>query len=688
MNMNKILKEIYKIDPTMKKHEAKLKKLLSKMLESKPDIKISKDFVRALQTQLMAKASKNPQKEKLLKIRRWIFAMSGATAIVLLIIFGAPYLYTNYIKTSPIDLAFGEKTDDWQFTYADEEKDGLLSKFSARKQSITAGLAPNQMMMESSAPMDGMGGGENLGFAVGGAKDINNFRENIDNNFLPLPTDITYEGLFYDYYFDTGKTQECSKLFCPSYSYAISQDPISGKDDYYLSVGLNSNLKESDFERKKLNLVVVLDISGSMSSPFSEYYYQFGNSILKEDFEQTDKTKMEIANESVVALLDHLNEDDRFGMVLFDDSGYLAKPLNYVGNTDMKAIENHILDIEPMGGTNMDAGMKEGTDLFDELKSLDPDVYENRIIFLTDAMPNLGDTSRGGLLSQLKNNSEDSIYTTFIGIGVDFNTDLVESLTKIKGANYYSVHSEKEFNQRMDEEFEFMVTPLVFDLNLILETDGYEIEKVYGSPEADEATGKIIKINTLFPSKTKNGETKGGIVLLKLKKTSDNGTLVLKTTYEDRTGKKDSDEKKIDFENKQADYYQNDGIRKTVLLARYADLIKNWLIDEREYYKGTTSSRMPEPGLMDYRVTEEIGLIAPWPYELGQWGRQSLELSVSEHYQKLFKQFFEYFQSEIEEINDKTMNQEAEILKELSSERFHSPLPPVPDEDKVDDWNE
>ena len=43
-----------------------------------------------------------------------------------------------------------------------------------------------------------------LGLSTGGAKDINNFRENIRNNYLPLPTDITYEGLFYDYYFDTG----------------------------------------------------------------------------------------------------------------------------------------------------------------------------------------------------------------------------------------------------------------------------------------------------------------------------------------------------------------------------------------------------------------------------------------------------------------------------------------------------
>lgn len=42
-----------------------------------------------------------------------------------------------------------------------------------------------------------------IGFSVGGAKDINDFRENIRNNYLPIVTDLSYEGLFYDYFFDT-----------------------------------------------------------------------------------------------------------------------------------------------------------------------------------------------------------------------------------------------------------------------------------------------------------------------------------------------------------------------------------------------------------------------------------------------------------------------------------------------------
>jgi len=49
---------------------------------------------------------------------------------------------------------------------------------------------------------------------------------------------------------------------------------------------------------------------------------------------------------------------------------------------------------------------------------------------------------------------------------------------KVAGSNYYSVKSAAEFKKRLDTEFEYMVTPLVFDLTVKFEAVGYEIEKV------------------------------------------------------------------------------------------------------------------------------------------------------------------------------------------------------------------
>ena len=468
---------------------------------------------------------------------------------------------------------------------------------------------------------------DNIGFSTGGAKDIQNFRENIRNNYLPLPTDVTYEGLFYDYYFDTGTLEVTDKLFAPSYSAAVSRDPISGQTEYYLSVGLNSGMKESDFARKKLNLVIVLDISGSMNEEFNSYYYDGAGNRVRASDEDSGAAKIAVAERSIVALLDHLNDGDSFGLVLFNQDAYLAKPLNSVAVTDIGAIQNHVLQVEASGSTNLDAGLDMATNLFNKLEDTNAAVYENRIIVLTDAQPNTGNTGRYNFFATVNSNAQNHIYSTFIGVGVDFNSDLIDSITKVRGANYYSVHSSSEFRTRMNDEFDYMVTPLVFNLQLKLETDGWQIEQVYGSPEANQATGELMKVNTLFPASTKGGETRGGLVLLKLKRTGEDNRIVLRASYEDRTGKYDSSEVAVRFTDHSPEYFGNNGIRKGVLLARYADLLKTWMADER----GHANISYPwEPS-----IDEHSGIYCP-PMVYSQWERTSMPLAVSVQYRRLF----------------------------------------------------
>ncbi|HUW21938.1 MAG TPA: VWA domain-containing protein [Candidatus Bathyarchaeia archaeon] len=502
---------------------------------------------------------------------------------------------------------------------------------------------------------------ENIGLSTGGAKDINNFRANIQNGYLPLVTDVTYEGLFYDYYFETGQAEPCSELFCPSYSYAISKDPLSQGKEYYLAVGLNSGIKQSEFERKKLNLAIVLDISASMGSPFNKYYYdQFGNRQELEEAEDSNETKMAIANKSVVALLDHLKPGDRYGMVLYNDIGYVAKPMRLVETTNITRLKEHVLEITDSGSTNMESGYQEATQLLQAFKDLSKKDYENRIIFLTDAQPNTGMLDEKGLLGLTKINADEVIYTTFIGIGVDFNTELVEFITKIKGSNYYAIHSAKDFQYRMDEGFEYMVTPLVFDLALEVTSADFDIEKVYGSPEADLATGEIMKVNTLFPSERRDEGVKGGIVLLKLKKLTDSNSPALKLTarYTDREGKYFSNYKNALIADSEADFYQNSGIRKAILLGRYANLMKIWISDERE-------SREMNEEVEEPSINSISGILIPEKIQLSKWERTSVPLKVSQCYKDLIAAFKRYLLAEQQVIGDETLSKEVEILDKL-----------------------
>jgi Ca-activated chloride channel family protein len=546
-------------------------------------------------------------------------------------------------------------------TYAPRTTVAATTRLPSNYPAITAVPAP-VITIPGAGTTPGYTKQDTIGLATGGAKDINNFRQNINSNYLPLPTDITYEGLFYDYYFDTGLQEPTDKLFAPSYSFAATRDPLSQQTEYYLAVGLNSGMKEEDFTRKKLNLVIVLDVSGSMSSQYDQYYYdRWGQRQYAYEGESTARpTKMDTAKDAVLKILDQLESGDRFAIVLFNSSAVLVKPMGLVRNTNMRDVQDDVYDINAGGSTNLMAGLETGTGQFRNLLEVNSYDYENRIILLTDAQPNTGDYSSSGLMSAVKNNASSRIYTTFIGIGLDFNSSLIEEITSAKGANYYSVHSPREFREKITDEFDFMVTPLVFNLRLDFESKGWRIEKVFGSPEADQSTGQLMKINTLFPSKSEGGENKGGIVILKLRKmsSSNDDRVYLKVTYEDRNGRSDSSQEVIQPEATAPEYFDNSGIRKAILLTRYAALLQNWTIDERQHVNyGKTWNPV---------VNEDAGIcIPPDPY-LSQWERTSLPLTVSGSYQRVFRSFSQYFANEMRAIGDYTLEQELDILNKLA----------------------
>ena len=506
----------------------------------------------------------------------------------------------------------------------------------------------------------------NIGFSTGGAKDTNNFRENIKNGYFPISTDITYNGLFYDYYFDTGKKTQSEHLFSPSYSCANSKDPISSKNEYYITVGLNSNIRETDFQRKKLNLVIVLDISGSMFSIFSSYYYD-GLLNGKKNISKSDddnKTKMEISKESLNILIDHLKSDDKLGIVLFNEEAEILNKIEKISKMNIKKTKESISKIKADGGTNMEAGYSTAIQLLKECKNSDKSEYENRIIFITDAMPNTGITSTNDLLFMIKDNADKGIYTTFIGVGVDFNSKLIEDISDVKGANYYSVHNAKEFKERMGEQFDYMVTPLVFDLSLNLKSNDFNVEMVYGSDSSNNQKENLMKVNTLFPTKTtEEGEVKGGVVLVKLKSKSENigGKIDLEVSYKDRNGKEYNNSQTIYFgqnKNGNEEFYDNSGIRKAIALTRYVNILKNWILYERTGNKIFMLG--PTEGIIDIFYTEEETTKL-----LGEHERMSVQLKVSQEYKEIFRHLKEYILKENQEIKDDILNKEIEILEML-----------------------
>ncbi|KAL4435599.1 hypothetical protein ABPG77_002562 [Micractinium sp. CCAP 211/92] len=482
-----------------------------------------------------------------------------------------------------------------------------------------------------------------IGFKTGGAQDAANFRENIKQGHLPAPSDVTYEGLIKDYMFDTspdtGPAEPCTELFCPAYSLALAPDPLLAASaaahekapppqDVFLAVGLDSGI--TDFRRPRLNLVVLLDISGSMACPFNSYYYDAATGRQRQlTGADARRTKLDVAKDVIKGMLARLGPDDSVAITLFNNGAATPKRMGRWGSADAAGIRAGVDSLYANGGTNFQVGLDEAASQLrghPDCIDGDPATTENRIIVLTDAETNCGDITEEGLLARLKAAAADRFYTTIVGVGLDFNSQLVDGIMKVRGANYFSVHSPGEFKQRLDDEFDFMVAPLVFDLELRVDPasldaqeppaaaaagpeareqrsaaagvppgGGWKVVHVYGSPDSEERRlsggGSIMRIHTLFPSaKTEEG-IKGGVVLLRVQPPpgctpATAPPLRLAARYCDRAGKQYNTVREVQVPAGAGDaapgasFFQSSGVRKAVVLARLVDALQAWLEDE------------------------------------------------------------------------------------------------------------
>ena len=549
----------------------------------------------------------------------------------------------NDQKTDPIndqhDTRDSTGEDSWneQMQYVFEESRPGPSGISGIVGGVLKNISPHAMM-DSAVSSEG-----SIGLAVGGANDINNFRQNVNSGYLPSVYDITYDGIFYDYYFKPVMF-DCDTEFCPAY------DSWDAEDSRYVSVGLTSGIEKSEFDRDGLDIVIVLDVSGSMSTSFDRYYYDRanlsrivypvnGSAVNPDKDENYNLSKIDVAKKALIGLVDNLDDRDRLGVVLFNNDAHVAKPLEYVSDLDIGKLTYNIKQIIADGGTNMEDGYLSGIELFD-----DETFNSKRIIFLTDAMPNVGASDSRGLSYIAKTAEKSGIHTTMIGIGVDFQSELVRDITDIRGGNYYSVHSADEFIDRMDTEFAYMVTPIVYDLRLFTNVDA----EIYGATGAQD--GDIFLIKTLFPSESSEDGNKGGVILLK---TESGEQIMLTATYTRADGSDNTVERVIQFDGLEP---PGTGLAKAVLLKDYVDLMHGYI------------DHMTRDG-DDERLSE--------------WERQSIPLTIDSKYAKKIQKFMIHFEKQIVLLGDETLSMELDIMQKILDSKNSNYLR---DDDNSDTW--
>ena len=210
----------------------------------------------------------------------------------------------------------------------------------------------------------------------------------------------------------------------------------------------------------------------------------------------------------------------------------------------------------------------------------------------------------------------------------------------------------------MECDFDYIVTPLAFNAAVTLDSEYFEIERIYGSPGNEKPIGNnLLHVVSLFPSqKLDPNMTKGGIVLVKLKP---------KKTLADAEDTESTIHCTLQYENRYnkcitspistSRFNVNDlgtsglssSVRKAVVLTRYVNLMKHWIHDMH----GSTSSVHPMSGIPPY--------LGPLYFS------ENPKNVIDEHYKKIFLQFITYLTGELEILNDSSLVSHVTRIQQL-----------------------
>jgi Ca-activated chloride channel family protein len=137
------------------------------------------------------------------------------------------------------------------------------------------------------------------------------------------------------------------------------------------------------------------------------------------------------------------------------------------------------------------------------------------------------------------------------------------------------------------------------------------------------------------------------VVLVRVEQTATAGALDLVASWTERTGRDHVERVSVELPA-EPETFAHDGVRKAILLARYARELRAWAADVHGRADRAT-------GVDDWLL----------PERRGYHERESVPLVVPEEYAERFASVAEYLAAERELLGDDTLEQELQLLDTL-----------------------
>jgi Ca-activated chloride channel family protein len=248
---------------------------------------------------------------------------------------------------------------------------------------------------------------------------------------------------------------------------------LAGSDErVVIKVGLKGLTMPVMPDRLPMNLAIVLDKSGSMRH----------------------HDKMENAKLGAIEIIERLGEDDIISLIVYSDRPQVIVPARRVG--DKYALIEIVSDVYAGGSTALYGGVSYGADQVRKNLSWE---YVNRVILLSDGLANVGPSSTGALANLGSKLESEGITVTTIGVGLDYNEDLMTALAATSGGNAYFASTSRELPTIFAEEIGEAMTLTARDIRIRIDCpDGVRPVGVIG--REGETSGKTmsVKVGKLY----------------------------------------------------------------------------------------------------------------------------------------------------------------------------------------------
>jgi Ca-activated chloride channel family protein len=253
------------------------------------------------------------------------------------------------------------------------------------------------------------------------------------------------------------------------------RDQVLKSDNAEVIFDVNLRGRDSTSARHTpINLALVLDHSGSMEG-----------------------AKIEKAREAACIAIDQLEPSDIFSLVQFDDQVDVLIPAQPVEDKErLKEVVNRIV---PGGSTALYAGVQEGAH---QLRKYFDEKNVNRVILVSDGIANVGPSSPSELAELGRELREKDSSVTTVGLGDDYNEDVMASIAEASGANYYYVKDAEKLPGIFEKELGEVKNAVAQNIEIIIELpDGVEPIEIVGMPDVHfEGNKATIRLGSFYAS--------------------------------------------------------------------------------------------------------------------------------------------------------------------------------------------